>query len=90
MLDKVNVIFRNMQRLEIQPTDHNVGLLNESYGKIKELAEEILQAQELIRELERKTEAGDGKTDPEDGGPEDGDGKTDPEDGGPEAGDANG
>ena len=87
MLDKLNVIFKNMQRLEIQPTDHNVGLLDEAYRKIKELAGEILQAQERIRKLEEqdlqaqerirklelKTACGDGKTDPEDGGPEAGD-----------------
>lgn len=73
MLDKLNGIFAEAQRLEIQPTEHNVTALAKIFSLVRELAGEILQAQERIRKLELKTEGGDGKTDPEDGGPEAGD-----------------
>lgn len=73
MLDKLNGIFAEAQRLEIQPTEYNVTALGRIYKLVHELAGEILLAQERIRKLELKTEGGEEKTDPEAGGPEAGD-----------------
>ena len=57
MIDILNTIYKDMQNLEIQPTDHNVSLLSEAYGKIRELAEKIVQAEARIRDAEKELES---------------------------------
>lgn len=49
MIDIINEIFRDVQSLDLLPTEHNVALLADSYNKIKDLAQLIVDMQRQIQ-----------------------------------------